>query len=414
MTLETPWPADSNPLADIAKTPISKSRAPAASQAIFRALRGLRGGALTMYLPGSRMEKFGDGFGPHVDMYVKDYRFARRVLFSGDIGFAEGWIAGEWHSPDVEGVLTLLVNNSEHIRRYISGGVLGRALNWLSHMQRANTRSGSRRNILAHYDLGNAFYGAWLDPSMTYSAARYTRADQTLEQAQAEKYRALARALDLQRGEHVLEIGCGWGGFAEIAAREFGARVTALTISDEQFAYASARIEQAGSTDQVEIRLQDYRDVTGRFDKIVSIEMFEAVGEAYWPAFFRKMDNCLRLGGRAALQVITIRDDLFPNYRRRADFIQACIFPGGMLPSIAALKAEAASAGFQVESVNLFGQDYAATLKAWTTSFAENWDRIQSLGFDDRFRRLWLFYLGYCAAGFRSERTNVAHICFVK
>jgi cyclopropane-fatty-acyl-phospholipid synthase len=347
-------------------------------------------------------------------MQVRDYRFARRVVFSGDIGFAEGWIAGEWDSHNLEGLLTLLVSNGDHIARYISGGAAGRLLNWIGHLRRANTRAGSRRNILAHYDLGNAFYEQWLDPSMTYSAARYSPQAQDLEQAQAEKYRALARLLDLRPGEHVLEIGCGWGGFAEIAAKEFGARVTGLTISDEQYSYATARMARAGLTDRVEIRRQDYRDVEGSFDKIASIEMFEAVGEAYWPIFFGKVADCLRPGGRAALQIITVRDDLFPTYRRRADFIQACIFPGGMLPSLSVLQAQTTAAGLRTESVSLFGQDYAATLEEWARQFSARWPTIRTLGFDERFRRLWLFYLAYCTAGFRSERTNVAHVCLVK
>jgi cyclopropane-fatty-acyl-phospholipid synthase len=347
-------------------------------------------------------------------MHVRDYRFARRVVFSGDIGFAEGWIAGEWDSPHLEGVLTLLVRNGDHIARYISGGAIGRLLNWLGHLRRPNTRAGSKRNILAHYDLGNAFYEHWLDESMTYSAARYASKGQSLEQAQAEKYRAIARLLDLEPGERVLEIGCGWGGFAEIAAKEFGARVTALTISDEQFSYAAARIARAGLADQVEIRRQDYRDVEGCFDKIASIEMFEAVGETYWPHFFQKVAACLSPGGRAVTQIITVRDDLFPRYRRRADFIQTFIFPGGMLPSLSAIQTEATAADLRIESVDFFGQDYAATLEEWTRRFAARWPAIRSLGFNERFRRLWLFYLAYCTAGFKSERTNVAHICLVK
>ncbi len=247
-------------------------------------------------------------------------------------------------SPDLTTLLSLLAGNAERFMNVFRGGPVGQALNWLTHLTRANSRRGARRNIMAHYDLGNAFFEAWLDPSMTYSAARFDLAE-GLEQAQHAKYRALADRVALKPGERVLEIGCGWGGFAEIAAREYGAHVTAITISDEQLVYTRARMQRLGLNDQVEVQRLDYRDVSGRFDKIASIEMFEAVGEENWSTFFAKIGQALKPGGRAAMQVITVRDDLFDGYRGRVDFIQRYIFPGGKLPSLARLRDEGDKVG---------------------------------------------------------------------
>lgn len=322
-------------------------------------------------------------------------------------------MAGEWTSDDIPGLLTLLANNVDRFKQMLTGGPLGRALHWLHHLSNENTRRGSRKNILAHYDLGNRFYEAWLDRTMTYSSARFDKAAD-LEQAQIEKYRALAEHLELKAGEHVLEIGCGWGGFAEFAAREYGVRVTGVTISDEQLAYARARMERAGLSNLVEIRRQDYRDIEGRFDKVVSIEMYEAVGEKYWPTYFAKISEVLKPGGRAALQVITIKDDLFTSYRKRADFIQRYVFPGGMLASVERLKEETAKAGLAWRKAEAFGQSYAQTLSEWADRFAQKWDDISTLGFDERFKRLWLFYLGYCEAGFRTGRTDVVQLALAK
>jgi cyclopropane-fatty-acyl-phospholipid synthase len=389
---------------------LARLRAPASAKAVFFGFMNIKGGALRAILPDGHALEFGDGAGPTVILQIRDYRFARRVLFSGDIGFAEGLMAGEWESPDLSALLTLLAGNIEPIARLLTGGPVGQAFNLLRHLTRQNTRRGSRRNILAHYDLGNRFYGAWLDRTMTYSAARFDTPSRDLETAQLEKYRSLARHLDLKPGEHVLEIGCGWGGFAEVAAKEFGARVTGLTISDEQFAFARARMEAAGLTGLVEIRHQDYRDVEGPFDKVASIEMFEAVGEKYWPAYFSKIASVLKPGGRAALQIITIRDELFESYRKRADFIQRYVFPGGMLASLERLKSETLAAGLVWRKVDAFGQSYADTLAQWGDRFAGKWDEIRALGFDERFRQLWRFYLSYCEAGFRTGRTDVVQL----
>jgi cyclopropane-fatty-acyl-phospholipid synthase len=378
--------------------------------AIIAGLRHLRGGTLHMHLPDGRTLSFGDGDGPSATIVVHNRNFARRVLVTGDIGFAEGWIEREWDSPDLFALLTLLCANGDHIARFIKGNSLGKFLGSLAHAARTNTREGARSNILAHYDLGNAFYETWLDESMTYSAARFANGAANLEEAQREKYRAMAHLADLKPGEHVLEIGCGWGGFAEFAAKEIGARVTAVTISDAQYAYASSRMQRAGVSDRVQVLRQDYRDIAGQFDKIVSIEMFEAVGEAYWPAFFGKLAAALKPGGRAALQVITVRNDLFASYRTRVDFVQRYVFPGGMLPSETALKRAAGDAGFSFARKEHAGEDYRRTLVAWADRFRSQRPAIRAQGFDERFERFWLFYLAYCAAGFATSRTDVLRV----
>ena len=393
---------------------VGQLRAPAGAKAVLLALLQVRDGAVAVTTPDGHRLRFGNSGGTETALKINDWRFARRVLTHGDIGFAEGLMAGEWESEDLAALLTLLASNVERFTRLLEGSVFGKALNWFRHVTRANTRAGSRRNILAHYDLGNRFYEAWLDRSMTYSSARFDQHMRDLESAQQAKYRALAEHLDLKPGEHVLEIGCGWGGFAEFAAREYGVRVTGITISDEQFAYARERLAKAGLSDRVEIRRQDYRDVEGQFDKVASIEMFEAVGEEYWPAYFKKIAEVLKPGGRAGLQIITIEDRLFENYRKRADFIQRYVFPGGMLASIERLKQETAKAGLAWSKVEAFGQSYAETLAEWARRFQAKWHDIRAMGFDERFKQLWLFYLGYCEAGFRTGRTDVVQLELAK
>lgn len=392
---------------------ISGLKAPASAKAVLFGLMQIKGGVLTATLPDGRTLQFGEG-PAYVDLTVRDWRFARRVLSNGDIGFAEGFMAREWETSDLPALLTLLADNVERFTRLMNGSVIGKAANWIRHLANANTRAGSRRNILAHYDLGNRFYEAWLDRTMTYSSAKFDTKTTDLEGGQLEKYRAMAQQLELKAGDHVLEIGCGWGGFAEFAAREYGARVTGITISDEQLAYAQARIERAGLSHLVDIRRQDYRDVEGQFDKVASIEMFEAVGEQYWPAYFSKISDVLKPGGRASLQIITIEDHLFDGYRKRADFIQRYVFPGGMLASVERLKEETANAGLAWRKVEAFGQSYAETLHVWAERFSAKWREISAMGFDERFKKLWLFYLGYCEAGFRTGRTDVIQLALAK
>jgi cyclopropane-fatty-acyl-phospholipid synthase len=387
-------------------------RAPAAFRtAVDIASRNWTRGSLTFVLPSGREIRI-EGFQPGPDgrLIVRDFRFVSRVLASADIGFGEGYMAGEWDTPDLSVLLEAFTLNFDRLEALIQGNPVIRVVDRVAHKLNRNTRRGARRNIHAHYDLGNAFYARWLDPSMTYSSARFERPDQPLGEAQRHKYETLARSIGLEPGRRVLEIGCGWGGFAEFAAREIGARVTALTISPAQHEFTRRRLFDQGLAEIAEVKLMDYRDVEGPFDHVASIEMFEAVGEAYWPAYFAKVRDVLSPGGRAGLQIITIRDELFRAYRQRSDFLRKYIFPGGMLPSEGRLREEVDRAGLEWRAIVRFGQNYADTLSQWASSFESAWEEIRKLGFDERFRRLWRFYLSYCEAGFRAERTNVVQL----
>ena len=372
-------------------------------------------GSLTFVLPSGRELRIdGRTPGPEARLVIRDFRFVSRVLASADIGFGEGYMAGEWDTPDLAALLEAFTANFDRLEKLVVGNPVMRAVNFLAHLFNHNSRAGSRRNIYAHYDLGNAFYERWLDPSMTYSSARYEAPGQPLVEAQRNKYLTLARQIDLRPDHHVLEIGCGWGGFAEFAAREVGARVTGVTISPSQYEFARKRLFDLGLAERADIRLIDYRDVEGRFDRVASIEMFEAVGESYWPAYFGKVRDVLSPGGRAGLQIITIRDELFDVYRSRSDFMRKYIFPGGMLPSERRLREETARAGLEWNAINRFGQHYADTLAEWAVSFEAAWGEIKAMGFDERFRRLWTFYLRYCEAAFRTERTNVVQLSLAR
>jgi cyclopropane-fatty-acyl-phospholipid synthase len=386
--------------------------APAAFRTVVEIARdNWEAGSLTFVLPSGReLHVQGVAPGPAGRLVIKDFRFVGRVLAGGDIGFGEGYMAGEWDTPDLSALLEVFTLNFDRLERLVSGNPWMRTLNFVAQALNRNSKKGSRRNIHAHYDLGNAFYSRWLDPTMTYSSARFERPDQSLGDAQRAKYAALAHQIELRPGHHVLEIGCGWGGFAEFAAGEVGAKVTALTISPAQFEFARERLFRAGLAERADVRLLDYRDVEGRFDRVASIEMFEAVGEAYWPRYFRKIQEVLSPGGRAGLQIITIRDELFRVYRQRSDFMRKYIFPGGMLPSEARLRQETAEAGLEWDAITRFGQNYAQTLAEWGARFEGAWEEIRGLGFDERFRRLWRFYLSYCEAAFRTGRTDVVQL----
>lgn len=387
---------------------IASLDAPASFKAVCFAALNLTEGQLVMALPGGRRLSFGDATAPETLLEVKSYAFAKRVISGGDIGLGESFMLGEWDTPHLSAVLTLLSANADRIMKVFRGNPLTRLMNVFGSLSRENTRAGSRRNILAHYDLGNSFYESWLDETMTYSSARFDRAPcASLADGQRAKYRALAETMQLRPGDHVLEIGCGWGGFAEFAATAFGARVTGLTISDEQFAFATARMQRAGLSERVSILKTDYRDIVGQFDRIASIEMFEAVGEKYWPTYFSRIHDLMKPDGRAGLQIITIRDELFEGYRSRVDFIQKYVFPGGMLPSMERLEVVTKAAGLRIDDLQSFGESYADTLAAWNKRFIGAWDRVRPLGFDERFKRLWRFYLSYCEAGFRTRRTDV-------
>lgn len=334
----------------------------------------------------------------------------RRLLIGGSVGFAEAYIDGDWDSPDLPMLMELAAHNEASIGDQVAGFSLVRRIHSLRHRLRENTLRGSRRNISQHYDLGNDFYARWLDEGMTYSAALFGAAEQPLEEAQQAKYDRMAELLDLTTDQHLLEIGCGWGGFAERVAATSGCRVTGLTLSVQQAAFARARLEAAGLAERVAIRLEDYREVKGRYDRIASIEMFEAVGEAYWPAFFAVLRERLVAGGVAAMQVITIDEARFAAYRKCADFIQHYIFPGGMLPTTSALSREIARAGLRLTDRMHFGSSYAMTLARWQSRFQKAWPHIRQMGFDERFKRTWEYYLAYCEAGFRAGSIDVCQV----
>ena len=409
--------AHESSLTALAASPRAFRRLPALADVpiIFRnALRMMAhnwmAGELTFVTPKGHELRLEGEPGPKARIIVRDFRFIGRALASGDIGFAEGYAAGEWDTPHLTSVLSVFSLNFQNLSKITEGNPLVGISNFVAHALNGNSRKGSKRNIHAHYDLGNDFYSRWLDPSMTYSSALYESPSQPLEQAQRAKYAALARSIDLRPGQHVLEIGCGWGGFAEYAAKEVGAKVTGVTISNAQHDFARRRLFEQGLAEKADIQLIDYRDIQGQFDAVASIEMFEAVGEEYWPTYFSKVRDVLTPGGRAGLQIITSRDELFAHYRDHTDFIQRYVFPGGMLPSEARLRQETTAAGLAWTGVTRFGQNYADTLAEWAVRFEAAWDDIKGQGFDERFRRLWRFYLSYCEAGFRTERTNVIQL----
>ncbi len=375
----------------------------------------LTAGRLDIRMPdGLHLRIQGSRPGPEAEMIVKDVRFARHLAGGGDLAMAEAFLDGQWESPDLTRFLELFCINRDALFALLGPNPLVRMLQMIAHWRNRNSKAGSRRNIFAHYDLGNAFYSSWLDRTMTYSSALFTSEAADLPTAQEEKYRNLAQTVGIAPDHRVLEIGCGWGGFAEFAARTIGCRVTGLTISPAQHDFARKRVFEAGLSEKVEIKLLDYRDERGRYDRIASIEMFEAVGEAYWPRFFAQMRDRLVHDGKAGLQVITIADGFFESYRREMDFIRKYVFPGGMLPSPSAMKSLGASHGFKLAAERIFGHDYARTLALWRDRFRAAWPGLTGQGFDERFRRLWEYYLAYCEAGFRSEIIDVRQITFSK
>lgn len=366
-------------------------------------LAGLRYGRIAVTLPdGIRVEQCGALPGPEAAIILHDWKAPLALLLGGDTGFAEAYIAGSWSSPDLTAFLTLGALNFADLPVAWPLALARR----LRHAGNANSRAGARRNIMAHYDLGNAFYAAWLDAQMLYSSALFSGPGQTLEDAQAAKLALVRDWLAAQSGAEILEIGSGWGALALDLARS-GAKVTGLTLSEAQLRYAQAEAQRLGLAGRARFLLRDYRDAQGKFDRIVSIEMLEAVGEEYWPEYFATLRSCLKPGGKAVLQVITIDAARYGNYRRNPDFIQRHVFPGGMLPPKAAIAAQAAAAGLAPGRVLHFGESYARTLAAWRQRFLQAWPRIAPLGFDERFRRLWEYYLAYCEAGFRAGAIDV-------
>jgi len=382
---------------------------PAAAVLLRRLMRQIEIGSVTVTLPsGMEVRHVGRQPGPHGRLVLHRWRFVARILTGGDVGFARAYMNGDWSTPDLRALLSCLQKNEETMQAAWEGSAVKRLAGRLYHATRLNTRRGSRRNIEAHYDLGNSFYRGWLDAGMNYSSALYTSDAMSLEDAQSAKLDRAIDFLQVKPGDRVLEIGCGWGALAERLATKKGVHVTGITLSKEQLAYAEARMQEAGATDHASLKLQDYRDTDGTFDAIVSIEMLEAAGEAYWPAYFAKLKSCLRPGGVAVLQVITIEAKRFSDYQRRPDFIQHYIFPGGMLPTVPLIEHHAAAAGLKVQSLETFGESYARTLAAWRDRYLRAGPPADApqLG-TTRFRKMWEYYLAYCEVGFHAGALDV-------
>ena len=379
---------------------------------LARLLRSVSHGALSVQLPGgARIEGHGASDGPQASITLHRWRPLARLLLQGDLGLAASYRDGDWTTPDLTALLEFGLINEASWGRVLEGSWFTRRLGDLFRASRINTRRGSRRNIAFHYDMGNDFYAEWLDPALIYSSALFTTGDESLEAAQAAKLERVIALLDLQPRSTVLEIGCGWGALATALAARHGVRVTGLTLSNEQLAHAIAQVRDQG-LDEVDLRLQDYRDVDGRYDRVVSIEMLEAVGERYWPVYFDTLRERLASGGSGVLQVITISEDHFDRYRGSTDFVQRFIFPGGKLPSVSAMTAHAERAGLTLQAAGSFGSSYALTLAEWRRRFHAAWPTIAGLGYDEAFRRLWEYYLCYCEAGFRSGRIDVGLFTF--
>ena len=390
-------------------------RTPWSAAPLFRVLERLDAGQLTVTLPnGSRRAFEGRRAGPVGSIALhRPLAMTRRVSLRGALGLAESHIAGDWSADNLSAALQVLAVNQMYFRGAEHGKRGLRLMDRLRHLLRSNSLRGSRRNIAFHYDLGNDFYRLWLDETMSYSSAVFVHTDEPLPEAQTRKYQAILDRLEAQPGDHILEIGCGWGGFASHAARQ-GYRVTGITLSREQLAWARRRMREEGLADRVNLELRDYRHVDRQFDHIVSIEMFEAVGEAYWPTYFETVARCLKPGGRASLQVITIDESRFDYYRRNADFIQCYVFPGGMLPSVSVFDAHTQAAGLATVSRDFYGADYAHTLRRWDEEVTAHTAAIREQGYDERFLRLWHYYLAYCEIGFRLGRTDVMQVALEK
>jgi len=372
----------------------------------IRRLDRLEYGTLELQIGARRFTLNGEQTGPAGRMEIHDFSaVVRRLLLKGDLGLAESYIDGEWDSPDLSGLLLLLARNQHRLSDLSRMSPLVRLLMRAYHWRRRNTRQGSSRNIRAHYDLGNAFYAQWLDAGMTYSSALFRHPEESLEAAQDHKYHRLLGLLEARAGDRILEIGCGWGGFAVTAARH-GLNVDAVTLSPKQLEWARHRVGALGLGHRIKLSLCDYRNLQGRYDHIVSIEMFEAVGQAYWPTYMQTLKRLLRPGGRAALQIITIDDSKFENYRRNPDFIQRYIFPGGMLPTPTHVQEHARAAGLRCLQDGGFGMHYAETLQRWNSAFERTRSTLE-LAYDDHFLRMWRYYLSYCEAGFRAAHIDL-------
>ncbi|MEY4481239.1 MAG: hypothetical protein RIQ84_401 [Pseudomonadota bacterium] len=379
------------------------------AKALFKLLENLRAGKLNLVDPNGNQFCFeGTQPGLTAHIHIHNWSVSKSCLKSGDIGFAESYINGDWDSPDIESLLRLLLINRQAIEKLIYGSWWGSLFHRLKHWLNKNSKKGSKKNIHAHYDIGNSFYSLWLDQSMTYSSAFFDEKNLSLFDAQKNKYERIISSIGIQENERLLEVGCGWGGLMETAQRK-NIAIDCLTISQEQAAYAQTRADQLSLShpSPANIILQDYRDHEAQYDGIASIEMFEAVGEEYWPSYFAMINRCLKPGKKACIQTIVIAEDLFEKYRHNSDFIQQYIFPGGMLPSTTVFKKCAEDAGLIVEDAFSFGKDYQKTLEIWHSQFNSSLSEIKAQGFDEKFIRLWNLYLMYCAAGFAEESTDV-------
>jgi cyclopropane-fatty-acyl-phospholipid synthase len=382
---------------------------PTAARTVFKLLQGLRHGSLTVQLPNGSMQRFGGDALPHATLALHNWNVCAAALKSGDIGFAETYIAGDWSTPNLTELLRVLVKNRAEVEAVIYGSWMGRLFYRIKHLLHRNTRSNSQKNIHAHYDLGNGFYGLWLDETMNYSSALFNGdMQQPMADAQYAKVRRALTEAAVKPGDRVLEIGCGWGALAEMATTEMGAHITGVTLSTEQLAFAQARMQRLGVDHRADLRLQDYRDIDDApFDAICSIEMVEAVGREYWPTYFGAVAKLLKPGGRACIQSIVIDDAFYERYIGSTDFIQQYIFPGGCLPCPRVFKEQAEAAGLVVENSFAFGPDYAETLRRWRDRFLAQRQAVLANGFDERFVRIWEFYLAYCEAAFDERNIDV-------
>ncbi|MEO9652980.1 MAG: cyclopropane-fatty-acyl-phospholipid synthase family protein [Roseobacter sp.] len=377
----------------------------------FSIAQQIKSGRLDIILPdGRRFSASGAQPGPIAVLNVHNADLFTRLVRDGYLGFSEAYMDGWWSTPDLQSFMDLVNTDNDEMYNGYPGQKLVQFYERMRFWLQRNNKQQARKNISYHYDLGNDFYNLWLDETMTYSSALYDTGQESLEAAQVAKYKLMVDEMGAQPGDHILEIGCGWGGFAEYAAKSRGLRVTCLTISQEQYNFAVQRIEDAGLSDLVTFKLQDYRDEQGLYDGIASIEMFEAVGEKYWPVYFDKVKERLKPGKSATLQIITMAEDRWETYRNDVDFIQKYIFPGGMLPSPKALRDQVTRAGLGFENSVEFGQSYAITLKRWHEVFNDKWDQINRMGFDERFKRMWNYYLTSCAAAFESKNCDVTQI----
>ena len=382
---------------------------------VFDLVGKLNSGRVDFILPdGRRFRAEGSKPGPVAEVKINNPDVFARLVREGDLGFCDAYLDGWWTTPDLQAFMDFIHADNDDMYDGFPGMALVRAWEKARFWFQSNTKRQALKNISYHYDLGNDFYSLWLDDTMTYSSALFNTSQESLEKAQIAKYASMVDQMGVKPGDHVLEIGCGWGGFAEYAAKERGLKVTGLTISKEQLEYAQKRIKRKGLSDKVNLKLQDYRDETGVYDGVASIEMFEAVGEKYWPVYFDKIKQCLKPGKQATLQIITIQDARWEVYRKSVDFIQKYIFPGGMLPSPSVLRKEVHRAGLSVQHSIEFGKSYSQTLRRWFEVFNNKWDNISAMGFDDRFRRMWNFYLTSCAATFESGNCDVTQITLQK